>query len=107
MILAFTRLPSVNSAKIPGRFLTSTIDLHLTLTNLNPNQGASIDCLVEGMEALEVNSVDMITAGNLNAYNNFGEEEKVNIRPFNDVSTEGNKLTINMPPKSIIRIAMQ
>ena len=81
--------------------------MHLTLTNLNPNSGTSINCEVEGLDVLQVNSVEMITAGSMNAYNDFGKEEEVNIRPFDDVSTSGNTLTINVPPKSVIQIAMQ
>jgi alpha-N-arabinofuranosidase len=81
--------------------------LHLTLVNLNPNQGSNVECVVEGMEALDVTDIEIITAGSMNAYNDFGEAESVNIRPFDDVFAEDNKLTVNIPPRSILHIAMR
>ena len=60
-----------------------------------------------GLTYLEVTSVEIITAGSMNAFNDFGEQEAVSIRPFDDVFAEDNKLTINMPPRSIIQISMQ
>jgi alpha-N-arabinofuranosidase len=81
--------------------------LHLTMANLNPNIGSNVACLVEGEEPIEVTDIEIITAGSMNAYNDFGEPEKVNIRPFDDVFAEGNRLTVNMPPRSIIHIAIR
>jgi alpha-N-arabinofuranosidase len=80
--------------------------LHLTMANLNPDIGSSVACLVEGEESIEVTDIEIITAGSMNAYNDFGEPEKVNIRPFDDVFAEGNRLTVNMPPRSVIHIAI-
>ena len=81
--------------------------MHLTMANLNPNSGTNIECIIEGKEFIEVIDVEIITAGSINAFNDFGEQEAVSIRPFDDVFTEENKLTINMPPRSIIQIAIQ
>jgi alpha-N-arabinofuranosidase len=81
--------------------------IHLTMANLNPNTGTSVVCMVEGMESIEATGVEIITAGSMNAFNDFGEPEAVNIRPFDDVFTEGNNLRVNMPPRSIIQIALQ
>jgi alpha-N-arabinofuranosidase len=81
--------------------------MHLTITNLDPNKGTSVECIVEGKASVEVTNIEMITAGSMNAFNDFGTPEAVNIRPFDDVFEEANKLTINIPPKSIIQIAMQ
>jgi alpha-N-arabinofuranosidase len=82
-------------------------NMHLTMANLNPNSGTNIECIIEGKESIEVTGVEIITAGSMNAFNDFGEQEAVSIRPFDDVFAEENKLTINMPPRSIIQIAMR
>ena len=82
-------------------------NMHLTMANLNPNSGTNIECIIEGKELIEVTDVEIITAGSINAFNDFGEQEAVSIRPFDDVFAEENKLTINMPPRSIIQIAMR
>jgi alpha-N-arabinofuranosidase len=81
--------------------------MHLTMANLNPNYGTNMECIVEGKESIKVTNVEIITAGSMNAFNDFGSSEAVNIRPFDDVFAEDNKLTINMPPRSIIQITMQ
>jgi alpha-N-arabinofuranosidase len=77
------------------------------MANLNPKSGTNIECIIEGKESIEVTGVEIITAGSMNAFNDFGEQEAVSIRPFDDVFAEENKLTINMPPRSIIQIAMR
>jgi alpha-N-arabinofuranosidase len=81
--------------------------MHLSMANLNPNSGTNMECILEGKESIKVTNVEIITAGSMNAFNDFGEQEAVNIRLFDDVFTEGNKLTINIPPKSIIQISME
>jgi alpha-N-arabinofuranosidase len=102
---------AVDGGSIPALHTSCSKDkfgnLHLTMANLNPNNGTNIECIVEGKEVVEVSNVEIITAGSMNAFNDFGEKEEVNIRPFDDVYYEGNKLTINMPPKSIIQISMK
>ncbi len=96
-------IPAIHSSCSKDKFGV----MHLTMANLNPNSGTNIECFVEGKGTVEVSNVEIITAGSMNAYNDFGENEAVNIRPFDDVYAEGNKLTINMPPKSIIQISMK
>ena len=81
--------------------------MHLTMANLNPNNGTNMECIVEGKESIKVTSVEIITAGSMNAFNDFDKNEAVNIRSFDDVFVEENTLTINMPPRSIIQISMQ
>jgi alpha-N-arabinofuranosidase len=81
--------------------------LQLTVANLNPNRGTNVECVIEGSGTVEVRDVEIITAGSMNAFNDFGEPETVVSRPFDDVYAEGNKLTINMPPRSIIYVAMR
>jgi alpha-N-arabinofuranosidase len=96
-------IPSIHSSCSKDKFG----NIHLTLANLNPNSGTNIECIISGKESIEVTGVEIITAGSMNAFNDFGEQEAVSIRPFDDVFAEENKLTINMPPRSIIQISMQ
>ncbi len=81
--------------------------MHLTMANLNPNNGTNMECIVEGKGSIKLISVEIITAGSMNAFNDFDKNEAVNIRSFDDVFVEENTLTINMPPRSIIQISMQ
>jgi alpha-N-arabinofuranosidase len=77
------------------------------MANLNPNIGTNIKCKVEGKDSVKLAKVEIITAGSMNAFNDFGVSEEVNIRSFDDVYVNENTLTINMPPKSIIQISME
>ncbi len=81
--------------------------MHLTMANLNPNNGTNMECIVEGKGSIKLISIEIITAGSMNAFNDFDKNEAVNIRSFDDVFVEENTLTINMPPRSIIQISMQ
>jgi alpha-N-arabinofuranosidase len=101
----------LNGQSIPALHASCSEDaqgtLHLTMANLNPNIGCNVECLVEGRGVVEVAGIEIITAGSMNAFNDFGEPEKVHIRPFDDVFADGNKLTVNMPPRSVIHIAIR
>ncbi len=102
---------SLGDQSIPGIHTSCSKDkfgnINLTMANLNPNAGTNIECIVEGLESIKLSSVEIMTAGSMNAFNDFGENEGVNIRSFDDVFVSENTLTINMPPKSIIQISMK
>lgn len=42
----------------------------------------------------------------MNDFNDFDKEEKVNISEFNDFDFKRNKLSVNMPSKSVVTIEL-
>ena len=42
----------------------------------------------------------------MNAYNDFNKPERVNIKDYGDVKVKNNRMTINLPPKSIVLVEL-
>ncbi len=80
--------------------------IHLTISNLNPNKQVNITCELRGMENATFERGEIITAGELNAYNDFGMEEEVPMKSFNDVKVKGNQLSVTLPSKSIVMLEL-
>jgi alpha-N-arabinofuranosidase len=49
-------------------------------------------------------SGEIITASALNAYNDFGKKEAVNIQPFEGAQLRNGVLTVALPAKSIVTL---
>lgn len=96
-------IPSISStASIDSNGLT-----HITVSNLNPNEPAKIQLEISGRKTVEFNRGEIITAAEMNAYNDFGQEENVNIKDFSDVNINGSIIDIELPSKSIIMVELR
>jgi alpha-L-arabinofuranosidase len=80
--------------------------IHITLSNLNPDKPASVSCELRGLEKVSIGKGELLTANQINAYNDFGKKEEVFIVPFNDAKVKGNMVTMNLPPKSVVVLEM-
>lgn len=95
------KIPAVNaSASIKDGVVS------VTLCNLNPNQAEKIDLNLTGMD-LSASSGQIITSKNLNDYNDFNQDEKVNISSFDVSKPKNGKLAIDLPAKSVVLIQLQ
>lgn len=81
-------------------------EIHLTLTNADPERFHQITCTLSDGRATSV-SGEIITANQINAYNDFGQAETVYIQPFPGASVQHGTVTIQLPPKSVVRVSMQ
>lgn len=75
--------------------------IHITLANLNPVAEAPVEIDLGGEKASTVTG-QVITAGNMNDFNDFGTPAKVMPAVFQDFKHEGGKLEVKMPSKSIV-----
>ncbi|WP_340114819.1 alpha-N-arabinofuranosidase [Maribellus mangrovi] len=95
------RVPSVNAS-------ASTKDgvLSVTLVNLNPNSSQSVEFNVTGNDYSSA-SGQIVTAENMNDYNDFGQDEKVTLKEMKvDTPIEG-KLSLEIPAKSVVLVQLQ
>ncbi len=81
--------------------------IHVTLSNLDPENEQDVNCVFEGMRKARITRGEIITAGQMNALNDFGKPEEVNIQPFEDYSASGNAVNVRMPSKSVIMIELE
>jgi alpha-N-arabinofuranosidase len=101
--LAGRSIPSISSsASIDKNGL-----IHLTLTNVNPNESAKVKIELSGVDKKEFVRGEIITASKINSYNDFGKEEEVTLKEFKNVKIDGNNLEIDLPAKSIVMIELK
>jgi alpha-N-arabinofuranosidase len=80
--------------------------IHITMSNLNPGKAIKLTCELRGVDRVSFKRSEIITAAAINAYNDFGKPEQVKINKFKALSIKKNIVTINLPAKSIVMIAL-
>ncbi|MDX2189186.1 MAG: alpha-L-arabinofuranosidase C-terminal domain-containing protein [Bacteroidota bacterium] len=84
----------------------STGKIHITLANMD-HKNANEVTIDLGNIKTTTSKGEIITADKVNAYNDFGKPEKVNIQKFEGYKLSSNKLTISMPAKSIVCLELK
>ena len=49
---------------------------------------------------------EIITGAEMNSLNDFGKAEEVTLKDFNNVSINGNVLSIDLPAKSVVMVEL-
>ncbi len=99
-----------NDQKIPQISATASKNerkVHITITNVNPNDEAKINITLDGSENYRVVSSEIITADTMNAYNDFDQEEMVNIQAFENYNIKKENIAVTMPSKSIVLLTLE
>ena len=81
-------------------------EIHITLTNADPKRFHKIACTLKNGTPESV-SGEIITASQMNAFNDFGKAETVYIQSFPGASIQENDVVIQLPPKSVVMVAIQ
>jgi alpha-N-arabinofuranosidase len=81
--------------------------IHISLANLNPVKMIELSVDLGKDEKFSQAAGTIITADAMNAYNNFGKPEMVNIQEFSDYKLKKNHLQISLPAKSVVTIAVK
>ena len=77
-------------------------------TNANPREGARLECRLDGLNLAGLRvSGEVITAGEMNAHNEFGKPPAVRPAPFRDVAINGDRLIVEMPAKSVVMLTLE
>lgn len=99
----------VDGKKIPAISASASVKdgvVSITLCNLNPNEAESMAIDLSGMEFNSA-SGEIITGKNMNDYNDFGQNEKVNLQNFDVKKPKDGKLSIDLPAKSVVLVQLQ
>lgn len=81
--------------------------IHITISNLNPNEEVNVTCELRGISDFDVANASIITANKITAYNDFGKDEEVSIKSFDDVRLEEKEVILKMPAGSIVMLELQ
>ncbi|MBN2634971.1 MAG: alpha-N-arabinofuranosidase, partial [Prolixibacteraceae bacterium] len=94
-------VPAVNAS-------ASTKDgvISITLCNLNPNAGENVELSLPGSE-LSTSNAQILTAKNMNDFNDFGKNESVSLEEFNVPNPKSGKLTFELPAKSVVLVQLK
>jgi alpha-N-arabinofuranosidase len=79
---------------------------NITLTNVNPNKAVKIDCNLNGLNFKSING-QIISADKMNAYNDFGKEEVVNISAFDVKKPNNDILSLEIPAHSVVLLQLK
>lgn len=95
-------LPSVSASAVratDGR-------VYVALTNVDPNRAATITTTLSGVTATGVTG-RILTAPTIQSHNTFDAPDTVKPAPFTGAQVSGGTLTVTLPAKSIVMLALQ
>jgi len=75
--------------------------VHLSLTNLSPEEAVQVDARIEGAEFTSV-SGRILTAGAIDAHNTFDAPNRVRPESFTGATLEESSLKAELPPRSVV-----
>jgi alpha-N-arabinofuranosidase len=96
--------------EIPAVSASASIDsedrMHISLANLNPNKEIILTCPIIG-DVFKSVSGEVLTAGEMTAYNSFEKPETVKPVSFKGFKLKEDVLTITLPPKSVVVLELK
>lgn len=92
---------------IPGLSVSSSKtkdgNVFITIANPNPNSSVEVDIDIRSFAAKQVNS-NIITAANMQDYNDFDVPEKINLTKFADIKVTEKGAIATIPAMSVVAI---
>ena len=82
-------------------------EINITIANVTHDRDLPTLINLEGYESFSVKNSEIITSEEMNGYNDFGKDEKINISKFNGIEKANNGLQIEIPSKSVLLITIQ
>lgn len=96
-------LPAVNVSASQDK----NENFNVTVTNIDPQNDITTTIRTDKNDKFEIVNAEIITAEKINAYNDFGEEEKVNIQPFDNYKTKSENVILELPAKSVVLLTLK
>jgi alpha-N-arabinofuranosidase len=100
-------LYSLGGEAIPSLSVSASRDnngkVHITLANADPHHALNLSGLLDGMAAASV-SGRVLTAPAINSHNTFTAPDTVRPSPLEGATVAGDKLTVTLPPKSVVML---
>lgn len=80
--------------------------IHVSFVNLDPTNNIEISCKVRGIENMRHVSGNIITAPATDSHNTFSNINTVTLKDFKDAKLINGTLTVKMPSKSLVTVAL-
>ncbi|HJU52994.1 MAG TPA: alpha-N-arabinofuranosidase [Pyrinomonadaceae bacterium] len=100
----------LEKASVPSLSASASRDkegkLHLSVVNLDPNRPAEITTTIAGQTVKSITG-EVLTAPAMNTMNTFDQPNTIKPTPFNGYKLQDSKLTLSIPPKSVVVLELQ
>ena len=100
----------VGDKSIPSLSASASRDsegrLHLSVVNLDPNRAVDIAATISGGSIRSVTG-EVLTAPAMNAMNTFDQPNNVKPAPFSNYKLEASQLSLRIPAKSAVVVALK
>lgn len=80
--------------------------IHISLTNIDPNQERRVEIDLKGMGAGAVQSARILTAEAMDSHNTFDQPNRLMPQAFEGAEVKGGKLVVTLPAKSLVTLAL-
>jgi alpha-N-arabinofuranosidase len=80
--------------------------INITLCNIDPDNGAKVDCVLDTIPANARVSGTVLTSGAMNTHNTFDNPEAIKPVPFSGFTVDKNRLCIDLPSRSVTLITI-
>ncbi len=98
------------NGQIPALSVSASRDkngnVNITIANLNPDQNMATAIEILGLEKLNNISGSIITSDKMNALNDFGQDEQVDIQKFSEYKKNQSGIEVNIPSKSVVLLSI-
>jgi alpha-N-arabinofuranosidase len=99
------------SGSIPAVSASASEDdkgrIHVSIVNIDPKNEQAVSLDLRGISPLFAGG-QIITSENMQDHNTFDHGDKVGIKDFHEVKSEGigGRMTVNLPPKSVVTLEL-
>ncbi|MCA9734256.1 alpha-N-arabinofuranosidase [candidate division KSB1 bacterium] len=97
-------------ATLPAIHVSASKDksgkIHISLTNIDPNNAAEVECELLGAKARKITG-RILTAKALDAHNTFEKPDNVKPAVFKDAKLDGQTIKVKMPSKSVVVLEVE
>jgi alpha-N-arabinofuranosidase len=81
--------------------------INITVSNVDPQKPYETIVKLDNTKIFNIVSASIITADKMNAFNDFGKPEQVNIKEFKAFKIKGTDLIVSLPAKSVVHLALK
>ena len=96
------KLPAISASASKD----STANIHISLVNIDPGKSQKVTLNIDG-ETFKNVSGRILTCAKVQDFNSFDNPEKIKPQIYKDFKQAGNKLTITLPPISVVVLTIK
>lgn len=81
--------------------------IHVSLANVSLDKSIKVKCDIRGVDVKSVSDAQLLTSGDIHDCNTFDDPHKIELASFSKYTLKNGILTVELPAKSIVTIAIK